>query len=64
MSLWMERLQDEKQELDRKIGNMEAFMRSMASSSVSEEQRGLMLVQLEAMQAYSSTLGRRLEVGD
>jgi hypothetical protein len=60
----MERLQDEKQELDRKIGNMEAFMRSMASSSVSEEQRGLMLVQLEAMQAYSSTLGRRLEVGD
>lgn len=55
------RVINEKLDLDEKIKKLEAFLRNQeASEGLSKVERGLMMMQLIAMETYSSVLEERI----
>ena len=60
MSDFMERLIEEKNQLDEKIAKLDVFTKSDAFNGIDNVQRGLLRVQLNAMRTYSQVLDERL----
>jgi len=60
MSTFLERLVEEKQQLDEKIEKLEAFTSSENFSKIDAVQMSLLNIQLFSMKAYSQCLLERL----
>lgn len=60
MSDFLQRLSDEKSELDEKISKLESFTKTDAFNGIDNVQRGLLKIQLNAMATYSQVLDERL----
>lgn len=58
---YMQRVIDEKRDLDAKIRNLEVFIVSESFQTVQEAERERMKMQLALMRAYSGILGDRIE---
>lgn len=56
-----QRVVDEKAELDDKIAKLEAFKKGDLFKSLDVEDRALLVVQATYMEAYSKTLGKRID---
>ena len=57
-----DRLSAERQELVDRITRVESFMHSKAFAALIPTRQGLLMVQLEAMRMYATTLERRIEI--
>ena len=55
------RVIEEYEELESKIAKLTSFMETEVFESILPEDKGLLMIQLEAMKMYSSTLMRRIE---
>ena len=62
MSDFKTRLQDEKLQLDEKIGKLEPFLSSEAFTKINIIQQSLLNEQLPIIKYYSNILGKRLEL--
>lgn len=60
MNNWIERVREEKHDLDVLIDRLAVFLSSVDSLVVGESQKNLMIAQLAAMQSYSTVLDCRL----
>ena len=60
MSDFLQRISDEKSELDEKILKLESFTKTDAFNGIDLAQRGLLKIQLNAMATYSQVLDERL----
>lgn len=60
MKNFISRLQDEKDQIDKKIEKLDAFTKSGDFDNIDNVQRGLLRIQLSAMQNYSQVLYERL----
>lgn len=56
-----QRVVDEKAELDDKLSKLNAFKESDLFKSLDVEDRALLVVQATYMEAYSKTLGKRID---
>lgn len=65
MKSWLERVKDEKAELDEKIEKLQAFMQTVPSNlDISIHSIYLMSEQLVIMKRYSYLLGERIKEGE
>lgn len=65
MKTWLERVKDEKTELDKKIEKLEIFMKAVpANLDISIHSIYLMSEQLVIMKRYSYLLGERIKEGE
>lgn len=65
MNSWLERVREEKKDLDDKITKLEAFMRNVPNDlSISIHSMYLMSEQLVIMKRYSYILGERIKEGE
>lgn len=65
MNSWLERVREEKKDLDYKIAKLEAFMQNVPNDlSISIHSMYLMSEQLVVMKRYSYILGERIKEGE
>lgn len=65
MNSWLERVREEKKDLDYKIAKLEAFMQNVPNDlSISIHSMYLMSEQLVIMKRYSYILGQRIKEGE
>ena len=65
MKSWLERVREEKKDLDDKIAKLEAFMQSVPNNLyISIHSLCLMSEQLVVMKRYSYILGERIKDGE
>lgn len=65
MKSWLERVREEKKDLDDKIEKLEIFMQSVPNNlSISIHSMYLMSEQLVIMKRYSYILGERIKEGE
>ena len=65
MKLWLERVREEKKDLDDKITKLESFMHEVPNNlSISIHSMYLMSEQLVIMKRYSYILGERIKEGE
>lgn len=65
MKSWLERVREEKKDLDYKIAKLEVFMRNVPNDlSISIHSMYLMSEQLVVMKRYSYILGERIKEGE
>lgn len=65
MSKWIERVREEKRELDDKISKLTQFMHTApGNDSISVHMLYLMSEQLSTMKRYSYLLGERIKEGE
>lgn len=57
-----DKLRMERKEVCDKVKNLEGFMHSKAFAQLTPVNQGLLMVQLEAMRMYATTLERRIEI--
>ena len=63
MATWIDRVQQESDELSARIGRLSAFFDTDQFYSLPEVQRGLLVEQYCAMTKYSTLLGLRIRFG-
>ena len=65
MKSWLERVREEKKDLDSKIAKLEIFMQDVPNNlSISIHSMYLMSEQLVVMKRYSYILGERIKEGE
>lgn len=65
MKSWLERVREEKKDLDDKIAKLEIFMQNVPNNlSISIHSMYLMSEQLVVMKRYSYILGERIKEGE
>lgn len=65
MNTWLERVRQEKKDLDDKIAKLEIFMKDVPNNlSISIHSMYLMSEQLVVMKRYSYILGERIKEGE
>lgn len=65
MKSWLERVREEKKDLDDKIAKLELFMQDVPNNlSISIHSMYLMSEQLVVMKRYSYILGERIKEGE
>lgn len=65
MKSWLERVREEKKDLDAKIAKLEIFMQNVPNNlSISIHSMYLMSEQLVVMKRYSYILGERIKEGE
>ena len=65
MKSWLERVREEKKELDQKISKLEIFMQDVPNNlEISIHSMYLMSEQLVIMKRYSYILGERIKEGE
>lgn len=65
MKSWLERVREEKKDLDDKIAKLEIFMQNVPNNlSISIHSMYLMSEQLVIMKRYSYILGERIKEGE
>lgn len=65
MKSWLERVREEKKDLDSKIAKLENFMQDVPNNlSISIHSMYLMSEQLVVMKRYSYILGERIKEGE
>lgn len=65
MNTWLERVREEKKDLDDKIAKLEIFMKDVPNNlSISIHSMYLMSEQLVVMKRYSYILGERIKEGE
>lgn len=65
MKSWLERVREEKKDLDDKIAKLETFMQNVPNNlSISIHSMYLMSEQLVVMKRYSYILGERIKEGE
>lgn len=57
-----DKMRMEREEVCDKVKNLEEFMHSKAFAALTPVNQGLIMVQLEAMRMYATTLERRIEI--
>lgn len=64
METFIQRIVDEKAELDERAGKLGDFVKSEKFHSLDSEMQSLMVKQYDVMKRYSVILGKRLELLD
>lgn len=64
METFIQRIVDEKAELDERAGKLGDFVKSEKFHSLDSEMQSLMVEQYDVMKRYSVILGKRLELLD
>lgn len=65
MRSWLERVREEKKDLDDKIAKLESFMQTVPNNlDISIHSMYLLSEQLVIMQRYSYVLGERIKEGE
>lgn len=64
METFIQRIVDEKAELDERAGKLGDFVKSEKFHSLDSEMQSLMVKQYDIMKRYSVILGKRLELLD
>jgi hypothetical protein len=62
MKPFIQRIVDEKTELDERAGKLGDFVKSEKFHSLNSEMQSLMVEQYDVMKGYSVILGKRLEL--
>lgn len=62
MKPFIQRIVDEKAELDERVGKLGDFVKSEKFHSLDSEMQSLMVEQYDGMKRYSVILGKRLEL--
>lgn len=61
MEPWKQRVIDEKEQLDERMTKLDAYMETDAFRDLYEDERGLLLQQIDAMDDYARILRYRID---
>lgn len=64
MDNWLDRVKEEKKELDKKIKKLKRYMRVAPKTGISNHMLFLLSLQLTTMNYYSFLLGERIKAGE